>query len=66
MFFHPTLFLGDKMETENAWFRFMKSGKVDDYLNFVETHKENKISERNGDSFYNRGACNKGNECGGE
>ncbi len=54
------------METENAWLTFMKSGKVSDYLNFVDSFKENKISERNGNSFYNRGLSDKGNERGGE
>ena len=54
------------METENAWIRFMKSGKVSDYLTFVDSCKENKISDGQSNSFYNRGTCNKGNECRGE
>lgn len=51
---------------ENAWIRFMKSGKVSDYLTFVDSCKENKISDGQSNSFYNRGTCNKGNECRGE
>ena len=35
------------MDTEKSWLKFMKSGSVADYLEFVNTAKENEISGRN-------------------
>lgn len=54
------------METDKNWIKFIKSGKVADYLNFVNSCKENELSGGYGNTVYNRGACNKRNEGGGE
>lgn len=54
------------MESDKNWIRFIKSGKVDDYLKFVNSFKENELSGEFGDTLHNRGTCNKGNERGGE
>ena len=54
------------MESDKCWMRFIKSGKVADYLEFVNSCKENELSGRYGDTVYNRGSCYKGNEGGGE
>ncbi len=54
------------METDKTWLRFIKSGKVSDYLEFVNTCKEKNISGGYGDTVYNRGISNKGNEGRGE
>lgn len=54
------------MKTENFWNDFLKSGRVDDYLNFVNSRKENGTGERDCESFYNRGTGYKRDEGGGE
>ena len=54
------------METDKNWIRFIKSGKIADYLNFVNSCKENELSGGYGNTVYNRGACNKRNEGWGE
>ncbi|MBQ2286326.1 MAG: hypothetical protein U0K18_04385 [Acutalibacteraceae bacterium] len=54
------------MKTDNFWNDFLKSGRIDDYLTFVNSRKENGTSERDCKSFYNRGTGDKGNESGGE
>ena len=54
------------MENEIYWNRFIKSGKVADYLEFVNSCKENELSGRYGDTVYDRGSCYKGNEGRGE
>ncbi|MBR7133901.1 MAG: hypothetical protein IKD04_10270 [Clostridia bacterium] len=54
------------MDTDKSWIRFIKSGKVADYLNYVNSCKENEISDGITNTVYNRGLGNKGNERGGE
>ena len=54
------------MEIDKSWIKFLKSGSAADYLEFVNIRKENEISGRSSDTFFNRGPCNKGNECGRE
>ena len=51
---------------ENEWLKFIKSGSVADYLKYVDSCKENKISDGVTNTFYNRGFSNKGNENRGE
>lgn len=54
------------MQTENAWSRFQKSGKVTDYLYFVNVKNGGENSDRTGQPLYHKSACDKGNENRGE
>ena len=54
------------MEINENWKRFIDSGKIADYLEFVNSFKENEACGRYGYAVYNRGACDKGNEGGRE
>lgn len=54
------------MISEKEWMRFLKSGKVADYLSYVNSCKENRISDGTTDTVHDRGLGNKGNERGGE
>ena len=54
------------MTEDKNWLRFIKSGKVSDYLQFVNALKENDIRDGNRDSIYGRGFSDKGNEHRGE
>ena len=54
------------MIPEKEWTRFLKSGKVDDYLNYVNSCKENMITDGVADTLHNRGFSNKGNDRRGE
>ena len=54
------------METEKNWIRFIKSGKVNDYLSYVNSCKEKEINGGFWDTVHHRGLGNKGNERGGE
>lgn len=50
------------MKNEKAWKKFLFSGKVEDYLNFVNSHREKELSEGIGNAFYDRSIGYKGNE----
>ncbi len=54
------------MQTDNAWLRFQKSGKVTDYLYFVNVKNGGEKSERTGQPLYHKSTCDKGNENRGE
>jgi len=54
------------MEPQKNWLKFVISGRVDDYLNFVNSCRKHNISEDNTDAFYNRSLSDKGNEGRGE
>jgi hypothetical protein len=54
------------MIPEKQWMNFLKSGSVADYLSYVNSCKENNISDGFTDTLHHRGTCNKGNECRGE
>lgn len=54
------------MNPENSWLKFIKSGSAADYLEYVNSVKENEISGRNAVTPHDRGTYNKGNQCGGE
>ncbi len=54
------------MEINNLWSRFQKSGKVTDYLYFVNNIKGGEEGGTNGKPLYNRSSCDKGNENRGE
>ena len=54
------------MEAQASWEQFVKSGRINDYLAFVNFRREKEVSERGSDEIYDRSACNKGNECRGE
>ena len=51
---------------DKEWQRFIESGSVKDYLNYVNSCKENGISDRITNTVHDRGIGNKGNECRGE
>ena len=54
------------METQENWLKFVISGRVDDYLKYVDScHKQN-ISEGSADAFYNRSSGYKRDERGGK
>ena len=50
---------------DENWNKFIKSGKVEDYLSYVNSCKEQEISG-NTNSFYNTRLGNKGTERGGK
>lgn len=52
------------MEENQSWLKFAKSGKVSDYLNFVNSCKGSEIIGGNSNTLCHRSACNKGNERG--
>ena len=54
------------MKTDEYWNDFLKSGRVDDYLSFVNSRRESFFGERNTEPNYNRGTGDKGNEVRGE
>ncbi len=54
------------METEKNWIKFIKSGKVADYLQFVNSVKEKDLRDGTANTVYNGRFGNKGNERGGE
>ncbi len=54
------------MPLDDNWTRFIKSGKVEDYLTYVNSCKEQEIFGGNTNSFYNTRLGNKGTECGGK
>ena len=54
------------MNENKNWLKFAISGKVSDYLNFVNSCKGSEIIGRSNNTFYDRSACNKGNERGGK
>lgn len=51
---------------DKNWSKFIQSGKVDDYLSYVNSCKEKEIVDGNGNLFYNTRLGNKGIECGGK
>ncbi len=57
------MFKGGFIMVDDNWTRFIKSGKVEDYLTYVNSCKEQEIGG-NTNSFYNTRLGNKGNECG--
>lgn len=50
------------MDLEKSWEKFYKSGKVEDYLAFVNTRKENELINGTTNPFYNRGLGYQGDE----
>jgi len=54
------------MDTEKSWMKFLKSGKVVDYLQFVDSVKEKDLRDGSRDSVYGRRFSDKGKERGGE
>lgn len=50
------------MDTQKSWIKFMKSGKVGDYLSYVNSCKEKEISEGSYNSVHNGCFSDKG--CG--
>lgn len=54
------------MDTQKSWNRFIKSGKVGDYLAFVNSCKEKEISEGCSNEIYNTSLGYKGNANRGE
>ena len=52
------------MEQNEYWNKFIRSGKISDYINYVNSCKENGILERNDNTFYDSGPNNKGTEYG--
>ena len=52
------------MEENNKWLEFAKSGKISDYLNYVNSCKGSEINGGECNPFYDRSARNKGNERG--
>ena len=54
------------MMTDENWTKFIQSGKVTDYLEYVNSSKENGNTGGNTNSVYRTGVSNKGNERGGE
>ena len=54
------------MDLDKSWIKFIKSGSVADYLEFVNTAKENEIGGNRGNTVLDRGTCYKGNERGRE
>ena len=51
------------MEQQKSWLKFVISGKVNDYLEYVNSCRKQNISEDNTNAFYDRRPDNKGNGC---
>ena len=51
---------------DSNWTRFIKTGKVEDYLKYVNSCKEQEIIGGNTADFYNTRLSDKGTECRGE
>ena len=54
------------MDREKNWLRFITSGKVEDYLNYVNSCRGSEIIGTGDNPIYDRGISYKGNERGGE
>lgn len=54
------------MQTDKNWIKFIKSGKVADYLQFVNSVKENDLRDGAANTVYNGRFSNKRDERGGE
>jgi hypothetical protein len=54
------------LENDKNWIKFIKSGKVADYLQFVNSVKEKDLRDGTANTVYNRGFSNKRDECGRE
>lgn len=54
------------MEMDKNWIKFIKSGKVADYLQFVNSVKERDLRDGATNTVYNPRISYKGNERGGE
>ncbi len=54
------------MEIKDLWHRFVESGKVTDYLYFLDFCRESEDIGRTRLPLYDRSTCNKGNEDRGE
>lgn len=54
------------MDTQKLWNRFIKSGKIGDYLVFVNSCKEKEIIEGCSNKVYNQSFGYKGNGNRGE
>ena len=52
------------MEENKSWLKFAKSGKVSDYLNYVNSCKGSEVIGGEYNPIYNRSSGNKGNERG--
>ena len=54
------------MKENKSWLKFKRSGKISDYLDFINSCKGSETIGRSSDPLYNRSTCDKGNECGRE
>ena len=50
------------MESQKNWLKFIISGRVDDYLKFVNSCRKHNIREDNTNAFYDRRPSYKGDE----
>ena len=50
------------MQPQKDWLKFVITGRVDEYLRFVDSCRRNDISEGNSYAFYNRCPSNKREE----
>lgn len=50
------------MESDKNWLKFIISGRVDDYLNYINFCKSKSITEGEAYGHHNRRPCDKGNE----
>ena len=41
-----TIFLGEVIMNNNYWQQFLSTGKIEYYLNYVKTEKNNEIQDR--------------------
>ena len=53
---------GVVMQPQKDWLKFVITGRVDDYLRFVDSCRRYDISEGNSYAFYNRCSGNKRDE----
>lgn len=50
------------MNVEEKWFKFIISGKVDDYLKFIDARRSDYLDRGEHDSLHNGCTCNQRNE----
>ncbi len=54
------------MDTEKSWTKFIQTGKVNDYLAYVNSCRENELIEGSYNKLQNRRFGGKGNDSRGE
>ena len=41
------------MKSQENWFKFVISGSIEDYLNYINSSKKEEVAQGGGNTFYN-------------